>query len=97
VATLTPAGMVDLIYGVSPVVEQTGGGCTALVAELEGGFTFVLCSNLSAPSWGDEGTSAAIYAPGDWHGDGQPPALREAWTEEPLSPEVLNQLLLDAL
>lgn len=88
----TVAKVAKSMIGTPFRIEQTGGGCEALVATLEGGWTVVLCANLSVPQWGDEGTSAALYAPGAWD-DGGRGAERNEWSEAPLSPVVVRMLV----
>lgn len=77
--------------------EQTGGGCTVLAATLEGGATLVLCSNLSAPQMGDEGTTAALFARGEWQGEEQADPIRDAWTDEPLTAAAVRTLIAAVL
>lgn len=80
--------------------EQTGGGCEALVATLEGGATLVLAWEFNAPVFGDEGVVANLYAPGHWEGDGdvgQDEPLRSVEQMEMLTEGNLPALILAVL
>lgn len=93
---MRPSEVIKLCVGVHPYVEQTGGGCEALVAPLEGGAHLVVTSDLALPWWGSSTTTVCLYLPGQWDDSGQDPA-GAAWSGEPLTRELLGWLIAEAM